>query len=72
MAYGMPTYVVGERILGFNAQKHYFSFYADPEVIAEFKADLAGYSVGKSCIRFRALTPELLRILEKIAGRYAL
>lgn len=71
MKYEMPTYSVGERIIAFNAQKQYFSFYADPAIVARFKQELADYSVGKSCIRFRILDSHLKTTLEKILEAYS-
>lgn len=70
MKYGMPTYTLGDRVVAFNAQKQYFSFYADPAIVAHFQADLAGYSVGKSCIRFRTLNATLMATLQRILESY--
>ena len=70
MKYGMPTYALDDRMIAFNAQKHYFSFYADPEILDEFRPKLAAYSVGKSCIRFRKLDHELRTTLGQIIERY--
>ncbi len=53
MKYGMPTYELASRIIAFNAQKNYFSFYADPEIVSRHRGALKGLDVGKSCIRFR-------------------
>ncbi len=70
MKYGMPTYSVGDRMIAFNAQKQYFSFYADPVIVARFETELSDYSVGKSCIRFRTLDSHLKTILEEILESY--
>jgi uncharacterized protein YdhG (YjbR/CyaY superfamily) len=54
MDYGMPGYKkngVGE--VGFASQKNYISLYILKEpVIAAYRAQLAGLSVGKGCIRY--------------------
>jgi uncharacterized protein YdhG (YjbR/CyaY superfamily) len=66
MKYGMPTYEVGDRMIACNAQKNYFSFYADPLIVKTYLSELSSLSVGKSCIRFRKLDSELLSTLRKI------
>ena len=66
----MPTYEINGRMLALNAQKNYFSFYADPVLVKKYRDELKGLDVGKSCIRFRKLTPSLLATLEKIAASY--
>lgn len=68
MKYGMPTYAVGSRVIAFNAQKTYFSFYADPSIVTRHRAALRGLDVGKSCIRFRALEDGLIATLRKIVS----
>ncbi len=56
MQYGMPTYDVGELLCAFAAQKNYFAFYLlDTEVVAKFRSQLGKLSMGKACIRFRAI-----------------
>lgn len=70
MQYGMPTYSLGDHMVAFNAQKQYFSFYADPAFVARFKSELTGFSTGKSCIRFRTLEPKLITVLERILQCY--
>jgi uncharacterized protein YdhG (YjbR/CyaY superfamily) len=54
MEYGMPGYKkngIGE--VGFASQKNYISLYFLKEpVIAAHRAQLAGLSVGKGCIRY--------------------
>ena len=66
MKYGMPTYEVGDRMIACNAQKNYFSLYADPSIVKTQLSELSGVSVGKSCIRFRKLDPKLHSSLRKI------
>ncbi|MDX3764920.1 MULTISPECIES: DUF1801 domain-containing protein [unclassified Streptomyces] len=55
MAYGMPAYErngVGE--VAFAGQKNYISFYLLRSDVREaFAERLAGYDVGKACLRFR-------------------
>ena len=52
--YGMPCYVrADEAELGFKRQKRYLSLYVTrTDVVAAHRDRLAGYSVGKGCIRF--------------------
>jgi uncharacterized protein YdhG (YjbR/CyaY superfamily) len=54
MHYRMPTYEVrpGVRI-AFASQKHHLSLYLDPQIVERYRQDLAGLSLGKSCIRFK-------------------
>ncbi|WP_406322402.1 iron chaperone [Streptomyces sp. NBC_01637] len=55
MAYGMPAYErngVGE--VAFASQKNYISFYLLRSDVREaFEERLAGYDMGKACLRFR-------------------
>lgn len=56
MRYRMPTYEYKGGILcAFASQKHYMSLYVDMNLVEKYRAELAGLSVGKSCIRFRKL-----------------
>ena len=66
MKYGMPTYELASRFIAFNAQKNYFSFYADPQIVKRHRGELAGLDVGKGCIRFRKLEDVSLATLAKI------
>jgi uncharacterized protein YdhG (YjbR/CyaY superfamily) len=68
MKYGMPSYESAGHMIALNAQKNYFSFYADPEIVREFRGELKGRNVGKSCIRFRKTDSALLVTLRKIAA----
>lgn len=70
MKYGMPTYEAAGRLIAFNAQKNYFSFYADPECVRRHRRELGALDVGKSCIRFQKLEPSLLDALAKITAEY--
>ncbi|HMD60206.1 MAG TPA: DUF1801 domain-containing protein [Opitutaceae bacterium] len=67
MRYGMPTYDLKSRFVAFNAQRNYFSFYADPEVVERHRAELKGLDCGKSCIRFRKAADVSLATLGRIA-----
>jgi uncharacterized protein YdhG (YjbR/CyaY superfamily) len=71
MKYGMPTYEWHGRMIAFNAQKNYFSFYADPQIVKRHRAELGGLDVGRSCIRFRRLEDVSLDVLRSIVGGYA-
>lgn len=55
MAYGMPSYASDGRIeAGFALQAHYLSLYILKQPVFEsHRADLAGLSLGKGCIRYR-------------------
>ena len=56
MKYRMPTYEYGPGVLcAFASQKQYMSLYVEVEAVEQHREDLAGLSVGKSCIRFRKL-----------------
>ena len=68
MKYGMPTYDLATRLIAFNSQKNYFSFYADPEIVKRHRAELKGLDVGKSCIRFRKIEDVSLATLRKIVS----
>ncbi|MES1167366.1 MAG: DUF1801 domain-containing protein [Pseudomonadota bacterium] len=70
MKYGMPTYERAGRMIAFNSQKHYFSFYADPEIVKRHRAALGGLDVGKSCIRFRRLEDVSLEALRTIVAEH--
>jgi len=71
MKYGMPTFIIGDRMIAFNSQKNYFSFYADPAIVKTFRSALKTLSVGKSCIRFTKLDSNLIETLIKIAAAYS-
>ena len=56
MKYRMPTYEYqGGVLCAFASQKQYMSLYMDTDLVEVHRAELAGLSVGKSCIRFRKL-----------------
>jgi uncharacterized protein YdhG (YjbR/CyaY superfamily) len=71
MKYGMPTYDCGARMFSFNAQKNYFSVYADPEILERYRVELKKLSVGKSCIRFTGMSTAPMTVLRSILRDYA-
>jgi uncharacterized protein YdhG (YjbR/CyaY superfamily) len=71
MKYGMPTYDLKPRFIAFNSQKNYFSFYADPEIVKRYRAELPGLDVGKSCIRFRKIEDVSFDTLRRIVSECA-
>lgn len=75
MAYGMPTYLLGEPVVSFKRQKNYFSLYILVEAaLAAHAAALSGLNCGKGCIRFRQLEqlPEpTIRVILREAARQA-
>jgi len=68
MKYGMPTYELASRFIAFNAQKNYFSFYADSEIVKRYRSELKGLDIGKCCIRFRKIEDVPLATLRKIVS----
>jgi uncharacterized protein YdhG (YjbR/CyaY superfamily) len=48
------------------SQKHYMSLYMDAQLVEQHRAELAGLSVGKSCIRFKKLEDLPLHVIEAI------
>lgn len=71
MRYGMPTYEVASRTVALNAQKNYFSFYADPEIVERHRTALKGLDIGKCCIRFRNIEDVSLPVLRRIVSESA-
>jgi uncharacterized protein YdhG (YjbR/CyaY superfamily) len=79
MKYRMPTYLVGEQIIGaFNKQKAYLCLYLNPEAVDPYRRELkaAGVDCGKSCLRFTRpdrlplpLAAKIIRAAGKLAGR---
>ena len=55
MAYGMPSYLREGRVeVSFGKQARYMSLYILKQPVFEaHRADLAGLSLGKGCIRYR-------------------
>jgi len=53
MAYGMPAYDRDGDGVAFASQKHYISLYIlKQDVLDAHRAELAGLSLGKGCIRY--------------------
>ena len=66
--YGMPCYVrAGEPELAFARQKRYLSLYVTRTAVVAAHTDrLAGYSVGKACIRFTPGRPTDLDLVASL------
>ncbi len=63
MNYGLPCYT---DLCAFASQKQYMAFYADPDVVNSFRAELGKLNCGKGCIRFRHFADLPLETIEKI------
>jgi uncharacterized protein YdhG (YjbR/CyaY superfamily) len=70
MKFGMPTYECHGRTVAINAQKNYFSIYADPKFVTRYRSELKKLSVGKSCIRFTSMENAPLAVFRKILRDY--
>jgi uncharacterized protein YdhG (YjbR/CyaY superfamily) len=57
MLYGMPTYTMNDEMLfAMASQKQNLALYvADVRLVEQYSSKLGATSIGKSCIRFRAL-----------------
>jgi uncharacterized protein YdhG (YjbR/CyaY superfamily) len=67
MKYRMPTYeYAGDVLCAFASQKQYMSLYMDTDLVEKHRGELAGLSVGKSCIRFRKLEKLPLSVVKTI------
>lgn len=68
MALNMPTYHLnGAPLCALAAQKHYLAFYVMPyDLLDAFKLELIVFDRGRSCIRFKRVSPELLDLLDRI------
>ncbi len=68
MAYNMPTYHLdGEPFCALANQKHFMALYIMPyDLLSAFKNDLIAQDHGRSCIRFKRLTPELLALFDRV------
>jgi uncharacterized protein YdhG (YjbR/CyaY superfamily) len=76
MRYRMPTYEhQGQMLCAYASQKHYMSLYMDTSIVEEHRDELAGLSIGKSCIRFKRLEDlplDTIRVmLEETVARQA-
>jgi uncharacterized protein YdhG (YjbR/CyaY superfamily) len=68
MDYGMPGYKKNGVVeVGFASQKNYISLYLLKEaVINEHRAELAGLSIGKGCIRYPKAERIDFAVVEKL------
>ena len=72
LQYGMPAYDVGGRELClFASQKRYVSLYLDPRIVEEYRGELEGLNLGKSCVRFRKLEKLPLETVERMLREIA-
>jgi uncharacterized protein YdhG (YjbR/CyaY superfamily) len=54
MKYGHPHYEQAGSLFAVASQKHYVAFYvAEPDTLSAHREALAGFSLGKSCVRIR-------------------
>ena len=69
ISYKMPAYKLhGDRVLFFAGWKNHYSLYpAGARLVAEFKAELAPYTIDKSTIRFPLSQPVPVKLIENIA-----
>lgn len=67
-SFRLPTYSVeGRPAFALASQKAYLALHVIPyDLLAPFKNELRLLDHGKSCIRFKALTPELMDLLDRI------
>ena len=68
MAYGMPTYARSGRIeVSFAKQAQYLSLYILKAAILDLhRAEFAGLSVGKGCIRYRRVDQIDWNLIEQL------
>ncbi len=67
MAYGMPTYWVGEHVLcAYASQKNYMSLYLDMNLAEKYREEFGSLNCGKSCIRFTQIEKLPLDTVAKI------
>jgi len=68
MQWGMPVYARGGAIsFGFAAQKRYVSLYfVNPSGLRRNSAALAGFNLGKNCIRLRSWSVVDWPLLERL------
>ncbi len=64
----MPTYQLdGVPLCMLANQKHFMVLYIAPyDLLAPFKNELKKHNCGRTCIRFRAMSGELLDLLDRI------
>jgi uncharacterized protein YdhG (YjbR/CyaY superfamily) len=68
MACNMPTYHLdGEPFCALANQKHFMALYIMPyDLLDAFRNDLIVQDHGRSCIRFKRLTPQLLDLFDRV------
>jgi uncharacterized protein YdhG (YjbR/CyaY superfamily) len=68
MSLNMPTYLLnGTPLCALASQKHYMAIYIMPyDLLDAFRLELIVYDRGRSCIRFKRISPELLDLLDRI------
>jgi uncharacterized protein YdhG (YjbR/CyaY superfamily) len=68
MEYGLPCYKKnGVAEVGFASQKNYIALYVLKKgVVDAFRAELAGASIGKGCIRFSKPEKIDFQVIEKL------
>lgn len=68
----MPTYEAQAFLCAFANQQRHISFYVcDPGLLDRFRGRLVTRSLGRSCIRFRALDPPLERVIVALLAELA-
>ncbi len=71
--FSMPTYVLGDQPeVAWASQKNYIALYLmRTELVTEFKPQLSGLNIGKSCIRYRKPEQVDLGIVRELLTRSA-
>jgi uncharacterized protein YdhG (YjbR/CyaY superfamily) len=64
----MPTYHLdGLQLCALANQKHFMVLYIAPyDLLTPFKNELKKYNCGRTCIRFREITGELLDLFDRV------
>lgn len=68
MSYSMPTFHLdGHALCALASQKSFMALYIMPyDLLIAFKNELKLHDTGRSCIRFKRLSPELLDLLDRV------
>lgn len=68
MSLNMPTYHLnGAPFCALASQKHYMAIYILPyDLLDVFRLELLVYDRGRTCIRFKRLSPELVDLLDRM------
>lgn len=68
MSLNMPTYHLnGAPLCALASQKHYMAIYIMPyDLLDAFRLELIVYDRGRSCIRFKRISQELMDLLDRI------